>query len=956
MIQRPSLLAALLVAAPLFALTPSKSIRQFVHASWQDQLPHATVLSLAQTRDGYLWVGTYEGLARFNGSDFTVFDKRSSPLQSPAITTLLEDSAGTLWIGTVTGGLYRMSSGQIVPVLTAGAETTIHALAEDHAGTLWLATNRGILRISRSDSRALTVPPGAPQTTVRSICTTGDEMWFATEGEGVVRFSNGRFTSLTERDGLSSNVIYSVIPGPKGSVWIGTQHGGVDIYENGRIMKPQAASSIAGANVFLERMDRDGNIWLSVEGKGICRLAGDRLDCDALSESGNPDLIRSMAEDREGNLWLGGTNSGLHRLTDGKFTTTTSETGSNSIRSVTESADGTMWTGIDGGGVQILRDGRLVPHPANATLPSAFVRTVVADRDGSVWAGTLAGVTHISGPATKTYTINEGLATSMVYALQQDRDGSLWIGTSGGLSHLADNKITTIPSDGTSDVRAIHADGSGRLWIGTRSGLRCISDGRLTPCGEGILQTATIFAFHEDSEGSMWIGTNRGIVRVRGASSTTYAMASGLFDDVAFAILDDDQGNFWMSSNRGIYRVRKTDFDEYDRRAIPSIRSQSYNKGDGMASTQCNGATQPAAWKSHDGRLWFATVAGLVTVDPKLIATNPLPPPVTIERVVVNGRTATTAQLAALPPDSRAFEFHYAALSFTAPEKVRYRYMLEGFDRQWVDAGARRVAYYTNVPHGRYAFRVSASNNDGVWNRSGTAMALRIRPHVQETWWFRALVAAAIVAALTIAYRARAWQLREQERRRVLEQLATIDPLTQVANRRALDAALARMWADHQRRGDSFAAILGDIDHFKSYNDTYGHQAGDDALVRVAQTLASAVPRGSDIVARFGGEEFLILLSHSTLTDAARLAEQMLRSVSDLRIEHRSSPTAPFVTISLGIAAVVPDSFTAPESLIREADDALYQAKQEGRNRYAVRGKGPDSARSPLHRPASRQG
>jgi diguanylate cyclase (GGDEF)-like protein len=333
--------------------------------------------------------------------------------------------------------------------------------------------------------------------------------------------------------------------------------------------------------------------------------------------------------------------------------------------------------------------------------------------------------------------------------------------------------------------------------------------------------------------------------------------------------------------------------------------------------------------------MWFATVAGLVTVDPKEIATNPLPPPVTIERVVVNGRTAATAQLASLPPDSRAFEFHYAALSFTAPEKVRYRYMLEGFDREWVDAGTRRVAYYTNVPHGGYAFRVSASNNDGVWNRSGTSIALRIRPHVQETWWFRALVAAGIVAVLTIAYRVRAWQLREEERRRVLEQLATIDPLTQVANRRALDAALARMWADHQRRGDSLAAVLCDIDHFKSFNDTYGHQAGDEALIRVAQTLASAVPGGSDIVARFGGEEFLMLLSHSTLDQAIRVAEQMLRSVSNLRIEHRSSPTSDVVTISLGVAAVVPDELTAPESLIREADEALYRAKQEGRNRWS---------------------
>jgi hypothetical protein len=220
--------------------------------------------------------------------------------------------------------------------------------------------------------------------------------------------------------------------------------------------------------------------------------------------------------------------------------------------------------------------------------------------------------------------------------------------------------------------------------------------------------------------------------------------------------------------------VKKSDFVLFDNRRITSIHSQSYNKGDGMGATQCNGAMQPSAWKSRDGRLWFSTVAGLVTIDPQRIASNPLPPPVVVERVVVNGRTAATAQLASLNPDSRDFEFHYAALSFTAPEKVRYKYMLEGFDRTWVEAGTRRVAYYTNVGHGGYRFRVSASNNDGVWNPTGSSLSLRIRPHVHETWWFRALVAALTLAILTIVYRARVWQVQEQERRRVLEQLATI--------------------------------------------------------------------------------------------------------------------------------------------------------------------------------------
>jgi diguanylate cyclase (GGDEF)-like protein len=936
MTQRWAFLSAILIAAPLFALTPSKTIRQYVHASWQDQLPHGTVLALTQTRDGYLWVATYEGLARFNGSDFTVFDKHNSALESPAVSTLLEDSSGTLWMGTVNGGLYRFINGSISPVRAAGTDTSIHAMAEDRSGTIWLATSEGIRRIARIDGRLLALPAGAPRSTVRSICASGDDVWFATEGEGVMRYANGQFTSLTTRDGLSTNVAFSVFAGPDGAIWIGMQHAGVDIYRDGKLEKPQAAAKIASTSVFTGRMDRDHNVWLSVEGEGICRVAGNQINCDGLSDAVAADIFRSITEDREGNLWIGGTNSGLHRLTDGKFTTTTSETGSNSIRSVTEATDGTIWTGTEGGGVQILRDGRLVPDAASRSLPSPFVRTVMAAPDGSIWVGSISGLTHITQSGSDTYTVREGLATSMVYALHFDSAGSLWIGTSGGLSRFAGGKITTIPSDGSFDVRSIHSDRSGRLWIGTRGGMRCLANEQITPCGDGILKVASIFSFDEEPDGTMWIGTNRGLVRMRNGTTSVYSSREGLYDDVAFAILDDDQGNLWMSCNRGIYRVRKTDFDALDQNQIAALRSQAYDKGDGMRTTQCNGATQPAAWKSRDGRLWFASVGGLVTVDPVRITTNPVPPPVVIERVVVNGRPARNPQLTSLPPESRDLEFHYAALSFTAPEKVRYRYMLEGFDNDWIDAGARRVAYYTNVPHGRFTFRVNASNNDGLWNRSGASIGLRLRPHIQETTWFRGLLVVVLVAILTVAYRIRAWQLREHERRIVLEQLATIDPLTHVANRRALDAALTRMWADHARRSDSMAAILCDIDHFKAFNDTYGHQAGDDALSRVAQTLAAAVPNATDIVSRFGGEEFLILLAHSTLDQAARVAQEMLEAVQALRIEHRTSTTSPVVTISLGISAIVPDEGILPHSLIREADEALYRAKQAGRNRYEM--------------------
>jgi len=936
-------LFAIVLTIAAFSVS-AKTVRQYVWAHWQ--LPNATVLSLAQTTDGYLWIATFEGLARFNGNDFAVFDKRNTPIANTTISALLGASDGTLWIGTAGGGLYRRAGGVITRIVPG----TIRALSEDRQHTVWAASDRGIERMSL-DGRALALPTGAPRTIVHAICVLGDEVWFATEGDGLVRFASGRFTEYTTADGLSSNVILSLSPSRDGRLIVGTKGGtkggGLDVFAGGRF---ETMPVLAKANVVALAEDREGGVWISAEGKGVCHLLGDNIDCAPLTADG--DVARSMFVDREGSLWLGGTTSGLHRVTDGAITSTTSETASDSIRSVTQTTQGTIWAGGEGIGLQFLHDNILLGDGRNAWLPSRAVHSVLADRDGTLWIGSTAGLAHVIGAEVKTYTVSDGLAANVVDALEQDAGGSLWIGTSAGVSRLDAGAITTLPSDAPLEVHAVHPDAGGHLWAGTSNGLRCLVNGRLAPCGDGILRDASIFAFHDDARGDLWIGTNRGLVRMRNDKASVYTTHDGLFDDTALSILEDDEGTLWMSCDKGIYRARISDIDAYERHAIPSILSPSYDKSDGMAAAQCNGATQPAAWKGHDGRLWFPTTNGLATVDPKRLPRNTLPPPVVIEQIAVNGHAVPPATLASLAPGSRNLEFHYAALSFVAPEKVRFRYKLEGFDANWIDAGARRVAYYTNVPHGSYRFRVIAANNDGVWNTKGDSLSMDIAAFYYETWWYRALAVLAVLIIIAIFYRARLWQVRRNERHlkaivdeqteelreanAALEELAAIDPLTQVANRRSLDAALARMWAEHSRTGGSLAAILCDIDHFKKYNDTYGHQGGDETLIRVARALASSVPRSTDIVARFGGEEFVILLGHCTRDEATLVAARVLDSVRSLAIAHATSPTAPHVTVSLGVAAIVPDASAAPENLIREADEALYRAKEGGRDGYGV--------------------
>jgi diguanylate cyclase (GGDEF)-like protein len=343
-----------------------------------------------------------------------------------------------------------------------------------------------------------------------------------------------------------------------------------------------------------------------------------------------------------------------------------------------------------------------------------------------------------------------------------------------------------------------------------------------------------------------------------------------------------------------------------------------------------------------------------VRVDPTKQRRNLLPPPVAIEHSLVDAKEVDLAANPKVGPDADRLEFHYAGMSYVAPEAVRYRYRLDGYDRDWVDAVDRRVAYYTNLPPGHYTFRAIASNNDGVWNDVGASESFSIVPHVWETSWFRFLALFVVLGLLVGMYRLRVWRLHANERlltREValrtdalraanaeLRRLASLDGLTRIANRGAFDERLSMCWIDHCRRNASLAVLLCDIDAFKAYNDTYGHLAGDAALATVAGTLASVTRSSADLAARYGGEEFALLLTNCRAGEAVAVAQRLLDTVRALAIEHRSSSAATHVTISIGIAVLVPDTQSQPEVLVGRADEALYRAKAQGRNRVC----GPD--------------
>ncbi len=386
-------------------------------------------------------------------------------------------------------------------------------------------------------------------------------------------------------------------------------------------------------------------------------------------------------------------------------------------------------------------------------LASDFVSALAQRRDGSLWIGGNGGINQLRrGRITSDFAAEVGAVS--IKAIFEDRHERLWIGTDGrGLVSIEGASVTRYSTAGGlpgNGVRALAEDRRGNLWIGADGGLARLADGKLT--GVSDLAGTFVRAIHEDSEGTLWIGTRgNGLFRIEDGEIMAFTTQDGLDDNAVFQILEDGRRNLWMSSNKGILRVKRDDLDALARGEISTIQSQAYGTADGMKTSDVGGGSQPAGWKTRDGKLWFPTAKGLVMIDSEHLETNLLPPPVYVERVISDGSALAGVEPGAsltLAPGKGELELHFTALSFLVPEKVRFKYRLEGYDDDWVDAGTRRTAYYTNLSPGRYVFRVIASNNDGVWNETGASVALRLEPAFYQTWIF--YLACALAAALVV--------------------------------------------------------------------------------------------------------------------------------------------------------------------------------------------------------------
>ncbi|MEW6209095.1 MAG: two-component regulator propeller domain-containing protein [Acidobacteriota bacterium] len=959
-LTRVLLLAVLFQTLPLpsaLALDPRKALKEYGHDVWHsgNGLPQNSVTSIVQTRDGYLWLGTLEGLVRFDGVQFTVFDKWNTPqLKSNRIHTLFEDREGSLWIGTEGGGLNRLREGKFDHYSKANGLSNdfLYSISEDSEGNLWISTANGLNRFSAGVFSTYTTRDGLASNNVRSVTQSRDgSLWFATTG-GLSRLKDGKFVAYTKQDGLSGNFINQIIEDRRGDIWIATPTG-LNRLRDGVFTLYTQKEGLSSEAIDALYEDHAGALWVATSGGGVNRLLDGKFSAYTMSDGLSSNFVRSIYEDREGSLWIGTEGGGLDRLRDGKFTAYTRREGLSSdfVWTLMEGRDGSLWVGTQGSGLDRIKSGAKTSYTTKDGLPSDVIRSLCEDKKGRLWVGTARGLALFQ---SGRFIRKERWPVETVRAILDDRAGGLWVGTDTGLVRMSEGRMVKFTvADGLSSnlIMALSEDREGRVWIGTwGGGVNVFKDGKFKSftASEG-LSANVVRVIYPDSDGNVWIGTEGGgLNRVRDGQIFSYAKSTGLFDDMVSCIIEDPHGNLWMSCNKGVFSVSKKQLDDFDAGRIASISCNSYGESDGMVSRECNGSNQPAGWRSRDGRIWFPTMKGAVVINPAELRTNDQPPPVHIARALVNGVPADTYQMGEFPRGRSNLEFHYSAPSFLGTDRIKFRYKLEGFDPDWSEPMMRREAYYTNIPPGQYRFRVIACNNDGVWNDVGASFEFRLKPHFYETWWFYLLSAAFLALLIFVGHhlRIRRMALRERrlaelvaERTRELEavneklhQQAILDDLTGIANHRRFREFLDREWRRAARNCASISIVLIDVDRFKSYNDTYGHQAGDECLRRVAEALQEAASRATDLVARYGGEEFVAVLTDTDEAGAMEVAEKMRQQVESLNIVHTETLR---ITVSAGVASVIPAS-GAPDDLIGAADEALYQAKRSGRNQVRL--------------------
>jgi ligand-binding sensor domain-containing protein/signal transduction histidine kinase len=790
-----------------FALDPTRELQQYNCQSWtrQSGLPVNGVQAITQSQDGFLWLGTAVGLLRFDGFDFKVIDLAGVPgTRSSIVTSLANANDGGLWVGLQSGsfGYFDRRSLSIRgQAKQSGLNQTVGSLMESKDGTLWLATRVEAARITRAGNyeSLLTSSPELPVNILFQFADSRDRHWIATAAEGLFYWQDRKLVRFPDPAVATT---LAMAEDREGNIWIGNSTG-LHCYDSNLQPKeiPPLATSVRNLLV-----DRSGTLWIGTDGLGLGRYAHGKYSF--LNKAGGlvSDYVTTVMEDSEGSLWVG-TPGGLSQLRDVKFAAQNPAEDSliDYAAAVAPSARGGAWV-ASRAGVTYFGGGMRKTYGAQAGLPEGSVKRVFEAANGDVYL--------VSGLTTLVILSGEKVAaihpaSSFVVGMVEDAR-SVIVSVAGSLFRAGKEGLTpykfTAGTPVCNWILNLAPGRDGAFWVASENGIFRVKDGTFQQwsVAEGLPGT-TASTIMEDTDGAVWASTPTGIVRLKDNTIRLIGRKDGLFDDNIYAVVPDDLGSFWIDSGRGIFRVSRQDLNDFADGKIRRVGSVAFDGPDSVTTADKTNSQERVGCKTLDGRIWFPSAKGIVVIDPSHIPTNRIPPAVHLDRVLANRLELDLRGPAVAPPGRGELEFHFVALSLAAPEQVKIRYQLEGFDSDWIEADNRRVAFYTNLRPGQYNFRVTAANSDGVWSPAWDSLRIELRPHFYQTVWFYSLCGGAVLAALAGAYLWRVRLIRQEQK----DLQAASDRLEiQVARRTAeLDRANVSLHSEIQNHQQTEAQL-----------------------------------------------------------------------------------------------------------------------------------------------------
>lgn len=804
---------------PIWSQVPADPA-DWVVDSWQTEagLPLNSVTCVLQTRDGYLWIGTPNGLARFDGVRFTTFRVADGMgLKSNRILCLFEDAKGVLWVGTDEGGLTSHLQVKFTTFTTQDglSSDTVLCLGEDLHGALWVGTDSGLNRRSDGHFTTFFKTDGLPDDRVTAISPRGHAAMVFATGNGLCEFRGDLLAPFeSSRARFARTNLNGLLEDRHGAFWLAGGSGLVQTRVLGG--DDRSFTPLTGTNVTAIIERRDGEIWFGSESGEVGRVIGNENQLQADTIWRAPRGVTSLCDDHEGNLWIGTAGDGLYRLKRRQLrliSISNSDSG-NWASCLYESSSGDLqWVARDNG-IYRRQAGQWVMGERLMLPEGVVAHTVCQARTGELWIGTLRdGLFRCTNGGFQQFSERDGLSDSAIEALCADAEGGLWIGTrNGGLNYFNGRNFTRFNTPWGfmgAFAGSIEPDADGGLWIGTTGeGLFHFKAGRFAAhTAASGLPSGQIHALEAEADGSLWVGTARGLCLVKAGRVIRFG-GSGLAEEAIYQLRSDRGGNLWMGAGSRVYRVQKQQLEAFAAGRARFVDMVPFGSEDGVAGIQCLFRVQSRSAQKGESGIWFATTKGLLVIEQNEELWNDSPPNVALEAVFVENQNIAFSGGVVVSPGRDNLRFEFTALSLTSPGKVNFRYQLEGLDREFSEAGGARSARYPKVPPGRYQFRVVACNNDGVWNATGASVPVWVQPFWWATTWFRTGVVLAVTMGLAGLFRLRQTRRREIERLRVRIASDLHDDLGSSLWSITL---LSRMLAKHGKLGDEERQDISEI-------------------------------------------------------------------------------------------------------------------------------------------------